>query len=554
VCSRKLVGVLAFAAFIHGTSAAAADKPFDWSGFYFGAHAGGARGTTTFSNPDGPSVYGDDVSTTAFLAGLQVGYNWLLAPTWLAGLQVDGSVLSGQGQNTCFQSSSTIVGANCRVFPGEVATLTGRLGYITEPGGRTMIFGKAGVAWMRTDLAAVPNNASFNGFPAGTVLSEPTTGPAVNRSSSTWGWTVGVGLEHALAPKWSASVGYDYLRFNGSTITTPDTTDVTSGGVVTPVPGGMTSSVSQSMHVVRVGLNYHFGGKGASAVDAAGGATEPAWRPAWEVEGGLRYWYSWGNFQTSNGPGTGSLVSRLPYDNMEGHSGEIFARLDSPFNVFVKGLFGGGGISHGTAYDEDWGLDSISEPTGYEITRSGINGSFNYFTIDLGYNLLRGADHKVGLFVGYNRYQVVMNMVGCEQMVAPGSGVCFPAFAPGTNGISEMDTWHSFRVGTSVELQLMNRLKVSADLAYLPYTRVYGLDIHRARQPPVNFPVTGTGEGVQAEIMLSYRIFDSFSVGLGGRYWALWTNDAYQTDAPTNKLTYSTDRYGVMVQASYKFN
>lgn len=530
----------------------AADPAWIWSGPYFGAHVGGFTGTTTFSNPEGSSIFGDNVTTPGFLAGLQLGYNWQAAPQWVLGTELNGSVLSSQGQNSCIQATTIFVGSNCKSMPREIATLTGRMGYLTEPHGRTMLYGKAGVAWMRTQVDVNPNNPSSTGF---TLTGDPAeAGDPISQSASVWGWTVGAGVEYALAPKWSVNLSYDYLRFGGINVTAPQTVEITSAGNVTAVPGGAMVSATQSLHIARIGVNYHWGGIAEpSAGSAAAPEARTPWVPGWEFEGGARYWYSWGNFQSSNGTAT-SLVSRLPYNNMEGHSGELFARLDSPFGVFVKGLAGGGGISHGTMYDEDWGLgsDLASEPTGYEITVSGINGSFNYFTGDVGYNVLRGPDHKVGLFVGYNRYQTVMNTLGCAQMVAPGSGVCFPNIPSNVNAISEIDTWHSLRVGASAELRLTDRLKVSADIAYLPYVRVDGLDIHRLRN--LYFPATGTGNGVQGEIMLSYRVFDAVSIGLGGRYWSMWTTNAYQTDQPSNIMNLSTDRYGVLVQASYKFN
>lgn len=496
--------------------------------------------------------FGDDVTTPGFLAGLQLGYNQQLAPQWLVGAELNGSILSSQGQNSCFQPSITLVGINCRSMPREIATFTGRVGYLTEPQGRTMVYGKAGVAWMRTVIDANPNSSSSTGF---TLTGDPNdTGDPMSQSFGAWGWTVGAGVEYAVAPKWSMSVGYDYLRFSGVGVASPQTVDISTGGAVTTVPAGGVSSVTQSVHIARIGLNYHWGGmaKASAGFADAPDAAAP-WVPKWEFEGGARYWYSWGNFQSSNG-GPTSLVSRLPYNNMEGHSGELFARLDSPFGIFVKGLAGGGGITHGTMYDEDWGLgsDLSAVPTGYEITQSGINGSFNYFTADLGYNVLRGADHKLGLFVGYHRYQVVMNTLGCDQMVAPESGVCFPNIPSNVNVISEMDTWQALRVGASAELQLADRLKIGADIAYLPYVHVDGLDAHRVRN--LYFPVTGTGNGVQAEVMLSYRVFDAVSLGIGGRYWSMWTTSARQVDAPSNFMTLSTDRYGVFVQASYKFN
>ncbi len=518
---------------------------------YFGAHVGGATGTTVFSNPDGQSLFGDSVTTPGFLAGLQLGYNLQFAPQWVAGLELSGSVLSSQGANTCFQSSITLVGANCQAFPREIATLTGRLGFVPVPGGRTMIYGKGGVAWMRSDFSAATNYVDLSGFPlTGDAIGDNSP---VRQSSSAWGWTIGGGLEHALDDRWSVNVGYDYLRFNGIRMGTPETIDVTSAGTVTYVPPGAISNIAQDLHVVRVGLNYRWG-IGARPSSDSGEQAAPASNPGWQFETGARYWYSWGNFQSATVVASPSLVSRLPYNDLEGHSGELFARLDAPFGIFVKALAGGGGITRGVGYDEDWALDSrmFVEPTGYEITRSDVNGSFSYLTADIGYNVLQGPGHKVGLFVGYNRYQYVLNTYGCAQMVAPGSGICFPYISPDNNSITEVDTWHSLRVGTSAEIQVFDRARVGVDVAYLPYVYVDAMDVHRLRN--ISFPIQGTGNGVQAEIMLSYRATDSFDVGVGGRYWAMWTTNAYQVDSPGSVLALNTDRYGVFVQASYRFN
>lgn len=535
--------------------ARAAEPTWDWSGLYLGGHVGAFTGTTSFSNPQGAPIFGDSVATPGFLGGLQVGYNQQLAPQWLVGAELSGSVLASQGQNTCFQSSITFVGSNCKVTPREIATLTGRVGWLTEAHGRTMLFGRAGVAWMRNSIEATPANNNSPGF---TLTGTGEAGESSRVSSGVWGFTVGAGLERAVADNWSVSVGYDYVQLGGLGMPAPASVDITTAGNASAVPGGAQSTATQNLHIVRVALNYHWGsmarGSGEPSRDSSREDAAAPWVAGWEVEGGARYWYSWGNFQSANGPTSTTLVSRLSYNNMEGHSGELFGRVDAPFGVFAKGLFGSGGISRGTMYDEDWGLSSAlaAEPTGYEITQSGLSGSFNYLNADLGYNLLRGRDHKVGLFVGYHRYQTIMNANGCAQMVAPGSGVCFPNVASDTIVISELNTWQALRLGSSVELKLGDRLKVAGDFAFLPYVTVQSLDVHRLRS--LNFPATGTGMGVQAEIMLSYRVLEALSVGLGARYWSMWTTNAWQTDATTNIMTLSTDRYGVLAQLSYRFN
>lgn len=541
-----------------GTAEKAAARPesgaaavSNWQGFYFGGHVGAFTGTTTISDPDGPGLFGGSVTTPGFLVGVQAGYNWLFLPQWLAGVQIDGSYLTSQGHNTCLQSSIDRVGADCRAYPSELAALTGRLGYVTEPGGRTLIYGKAGVAWMHSQLSVNPGNTSLDGF----ALADEANAAAdpLSQSLGAWGWTVGAGVEYAMTPKWSLDLGYEYVRFSGMNVATPQTIDVTTAGHVTTVSGS-SAGVAQDLHIARVGLNYHWGGvsrpSGGTSGDTDDGGT---WVAGWEFETGARYWYSSGNFQSANGT-PGSLVSRLPFDNMEGHSGELFGRLDSPFNVFLKGFVGGGVITNGTMYDEDWGLASslAAAPTGYEITQSGVNGSFSYLTADVGYNILRGRDHKVGLFVGYNRYQTLMNTQGCSQLVNPESGVCAPNIPASANAITEFDTWHSLRLGVSAEVQFWDRFKIGVDLAYLPYVYVDALDTHRLRDPPLSFPVNGTGNGVQGELILSYRLTDAFSIGIGGRYWSMWTTTAQLQDG-SSFFSLNTDRSGVFVQASYRF-
>jgi opacity protein-like surface antigen len=173
---------------------AAADLPlptpapaWTWSGFYIGGSAGAAAGTSTFSDPLGPSVFGDKVNTAAFLAGLQVGYNWQVAPRWIVGLQADASYLDSIGSFTCMQPSAAIVGSNCEVSPRVLASLTGRVGVLVDPLGRTLLYGKGGGAWMDSDILVTPNNSFRNkDFP-----DAPLTGAETGAYSKAWGGTVG---------------------------------------------------------------------------------------------------------------------------------------------------------------------------------------------------------------------------------------------------------------------------------------------------------------------------------------------------------------------------
>lgn len=546
--SHRIYAVAASAAALLASAQALAADPSPWTGFYLGGHVGMLTGSAHFSDPAGATLYGNDVTTPGFAGGLQGGYNWQLDSRWVTGVEAAGSILSTQGNNTCLQSSAFVIASNCKSTPREVATFTGRLGYLTEPNGRTMIFGRGGAAWMRGDYSANPNNSDFPA--AVTTTGDPVEqGHPSTMSASTWGWTIGAGVEHALSPRWSVVASYDYLRFGGASLTTPQTISAAPDGTVTSVPGGGSSAITQDMHLVKLGLNYRWGGPRAATAEESPPPPE-AWAPGWEFDVGTRYWYSFGKYQGANGQ-PNILISRLTYDHMTGHSGEVFARLDSPFNVFIKGMIGAGGLSGGTMVDEDWGLDNAGAPESYSNTTSHATGTLNYLTADIGFNVLRGSDHKVGLFVGYNRYQTAIDTYGCSQMVETASS-CNPTIANDVKIISEFDTWHSVRTGVSAEVQLWDRLKLGGEVAYLPYVFVDALDQHRLTGG--NFPVQGTGNGVQAELVLSYRVTDALSFGIGGRYWSMWTNQAEQTNGPVNVFVINTERYGMFLQASYKFD
>lgn len=528
-------------------SALAAD-PMDWTGFYFGGNIGAFTGNAHVTDPSGPTLYGNDITTPGFAAGVQGGYNRQITPRWVLGVEATGDYLSSQGNNTCLQSSPFIIGSNCKAQAKEIATFTGRLGYLTEPNGRTMVYGKAGAAWMHGDFSANPNNTftNYDGPHSGAPIEQ---GDPSSVSASPWGWTVGAGVEHALRSGWSVNLGYDYLHFGNISLATPQTMEGFPGGEFASVPGGAAGSISQDIHLVRLGVNYRFGGGGRPAPQPETD-TVPVEAPlGWEFDAGTRFWYSWGKYQTTNGQ-PNSPISRLTYDHMPGQSGEIFARLDAPFKVFVKGVIGGGGISSGSMVDEDWGLVDNHEPDSYSNTKSRISGTLNYLTADIGYSFYRTKDTKIGPFVGYNRYQTSMDTFGCYQTA--NSTICNPYVGDNVNLVSQFDVWHSLRTGVAAETKVTDRLTIGGEIAFLPYVFLDGLDMHKGRG--INFPLQGVGNGVQAELLLSYRVTESLSLGFGGRYWSMWTNAAYQTNDASNFFTVNTERYGVLAQVSYHFD
>jgi hypothetical protein len=158
-----------------------------------------------------------------------------------------------------------------------------------------------------------------------------------------------------------------------------------------------------------------------------------------------------------------------------------------------------------------------------------------------------------------------MNAFGCHPLANIN---CIPNVpTTGSAIISENDKWQAMRVGISGETRLINRLRLSRDVAYLPVVNFSGVDTHffgnTGQVASINPESANKGAGVQIEAMLSYFVTSQFSVGLGGRYWALWTNngqanrtvDDGATISPTPPQAFraTVEQAGVFVQGAYRF-
>jgi opacity protein-like surface antigen len=538
---------------------------WNWTGGYAGAHAGALWGDAKFSDPFGASLYGDDVATPGFLGGLQLGYNWQAPGTrWVFGVEGDLSALSSTGTNTCLAFSANFISANCRARPGASTTITPRIGYAVDPEKRTLFYLKGGFAALHDELD-MAINALVN--------------PPAETSRGAWmpGWTAGAGVERALTPAWSVRLEYDFLAVGRTSIATPPSFfQVIPGDPFGYVAtAGATSTVSQTMQEVKFGIDYRIGvdpwafwlpKSSALAMSGpplpAAPAIVPSWISGWEFEIGGRYWYSAGKFQKDLGATASAatatvLNSRLTY-NSTTNSGEVFGRAESPQNIFIKGYLGTGTLASGHMNDEDWALDLGALAYSNTISNP-VKGTISYATGDVGYDLFRAAGYSAGPFVGYNYYRDKEEAYGCVQIANPLSD-CVPAVPSNVLGISENDTWNSFRLGANGEFMLLPAAKLSADVAYLPYVQFNGTDIHWLRTDVADqsSPETGRGMGIQLDATLSYDITPAFEVGVGGRYWAMWTSNSsyiniFGTPCPCQTEPVKAEQYGLLVQADYKF-
>ena len=179
---------------------------FSWSGIYVGINGGYAFGSGDFSS--GASVSG----VNGFLAGGTIGakYQW---GRFVLGIEGDGDWTSLDGKTT--PTCST-----CEVKSTWLATARGRAGYAFD---RILFYGTGGAAF-----GNVQGGAIGGPFDSGTQI----------------GWTVGGGIEAAIAPNWTAKVEYLYVNLGNL--------NCTAAGCL----AGNTLNVTES--VVRAGINYKF--------------------------------------------------------------------------------------------------------------------------------------------------------------------------------------------------------------------------------------------------------------------------------------------------------
>lgn len=249
---------------------------FTWTGFYVGLNAGmGFRGSNNggsdrvFDNGGGAPVApgliaginadlalagrrgGDDAG---FTGGAQIGYNWQFGALVL-GVEADINYLDrGNGDrgytilNLAGTGTDLTVAGNNR-GSDFFGTLRGRVGYAFD---RTMIYATGGLAYS--------DGGNRRG---GAIVTDPGAGNAIlatyttRGSSKDYGFAVGAGVEHAFSNNWTAKLEYLYVDLDGG-----GSQRYTSVGNGAPFDNitGVRRGDDNGMHIVRVGLNYKFGG------------------------------------------------------------------------------------------------------------------------------------------------------------------------------------------------------------------------------------------------------------------------------------------------------
>ena len=187
--------------------------PFSWTGCYAGFHFG-----SLFAEKNWTGAALSSQEATDLALGAQLGCNYQVS-TWVFGVQGDYSWTNAEGT-----AVDMLSGLTDRSRVKSLASVTGRLGYALD---RWLPYVKAGGAWTHD------NYDIFD--PAGPFSSAA--------SETRGGWTVGSGVEYAIANNVSIFVEYDWYDFGTRTSSFP---------AVGPV------DIKERESVVKVGLNWNF--------------------------------------------------------------------------------------------------------------------------------------------------------------------------------------------------------------------------------------------------------------------------------------------------------
>jgi outer membrane immunogenic protein len=244
---------------------------WNWTGFYVGADAGfvSSRSFSSTQAAISPTPYllatppsftlatfntaaVDTLSAQGAEGGVHAGYNWQLKPITV-GLEIDyGAFRTSAVRDSTFALSSTVVSQlHSETDTKWLFTVRPRVGWV---------YG--------TLFGYITGGAAFTTINSSTLYSESLRVPNgfVTTSQSKVGWTMGTGLEVAIAPRWTLRAEYLRVEFSGVTgagqITNPGAPATGPAGAL--VTGGSPSfnpislSADHKSNIVRVGVSHKF--------------------------------------------------------------------------------------------------------------------------------------------------------------------------------------------------------------------------------------------------------------------------------------------------------
>jgi opacity protein-like surface antigen len=216
-----------------------------WTGFYLGAHVGGAWGELknnynykeTYLDGSSPWGYADGWKNTndGVFGGGTVGYNYQTG-AFVLGFEADFGAMGFSNTHNYYSAANDVYYWN-KQDASFYADVTGRLGYAAGP---ALFYVKGGWAYL--------DNSSSFGF--GSSVGSPWY-----TDKSLDGWTVGGGIEYMWSPNWSVKAEYLYFDFSKNNHNGDDGLWLNGTQY-----GNWTDHFDNQLTIntFKVGLNYHF--------------------------------------------------------------------------------------------------------------------------------------------------------------------------------------------------------------------------------------------------------------------------------------------------------
>jgi outer membrane immunogenic protein len=252
---------------------------YNWTGFYVGVNAGGSWGRSgtdvildqprTLRPPIEIPIGSASQALNGVLGGLQAGYN-LQTNALVFGVEADIQLTGQKGDTRLPGTITTIAEVGCFANPcpppAPPIVTTGTLGYAQRLPWFSTLRGRVGVTpadrWLvyatgGLTVGEIRTDASFTGPAAAACLAPGPCAPAPGSVAASFsqtkaGWVVGGGVEAALGGGWTGKLEYLHMDLGGIANSFASTVD--------PFIGTFRASSRVTDDIVRVGVNYRFGG------------------------------------------------------------------------------------------------------------------------------------------------------------------------------------------------------------------------------------------------------------------------------------------------------
>jgi outer membrane immunogenic protein len=215
----------------------------NWTGGFVGVQGGYGFGHEWRVQEPAPIPGNGNFDLRGWLGGFDGGVN-VQSGVFVVGVEGEWMWTGIKGDRTStfpLFGGTTTTSLNTSI--DWLAIASGRAGFVV--GDRVLVYGKAGVAIANESHAF--NGASTFGAASQALAAE---GRAVHS-----GGVVGAGLEYAFAGNWSIKGEYDYVRMMNQKTSQSGTF---SQPPFAPAAAMLNSSITQDLHLLKLGVNYHF--------------------------------------------------------------------------------------------------------------------------------------------------------------------------------------------------------------------------------------------------------------------------------------------------------